>query len=651
MKYRFAAAWWALALLQAVQAVQAPVDKVLTLLADMKTKGIAEMDEEKTQHAEFTAFCDKTLAEKKGAITEGKESVDQLKADIEKFQASIAKLGEEIDTHSQEIVTTAKDTADAKALRAQEATDFAASLKEYEESIDAIGRATQTLKDQDFSRPQAEKKALLQASQDVERGLLGHVSATSKPQEVKSALMTFLQDPNGYDFQSGSIIDMLKKLKAKFEEEKESLEKTEADKKSSHGLLLTSLANQLAASEEAKADKTGFRSKAEQDLTTAKSDLEETEKTLAADTKYREDLQLECKEKTEQFEASQKLRTEELEAIGMATEIISGKSVAGAAEKHMSGLLQSSTSLALLRAQIKKPAQFKTALKILQDGARDLDSHDLGLLVQKINGLSDGPNSDLSSIKTLLEKLLANLEATADSEVEHQAFCKKELAGNNRTRTKTTEGLESVSAELDQLQASLAKITEEIAETSSQITELSSAMSEATALRQKEKGKNQATIKDSQVAQDAVAQAMGLLQDFYEKAGASFLQGATSQKKILVLLESLLGDFSRLEAETSAAEQASEGEYRKFMEDSRTDQAEKKIDSQHLEEKKQQQTALLAQGESDKASLQTQLESANKYYEELQKQCISDESDANKKEALRQREIENLKTALKELSD
>ena len=109
--------------------------------------------------------------------------------------------------------------------------------------------------------------------------------------------------------------------------------------------------------------------------------------------------------------------------------------------------MQFSTSLASLRS-VKKPSQVSSALRILEEGARDLNSHDLGLLVQRINGMSDaGPHdSDLSSIKGLLEKLLANLEATADSEIEHQAFCKKELAGNNRTRSKQTDALESVSA-------------------------------------------------------------------------------------------------------------------------------------------------------------------------------------------------------------
>ena len=345
---------WALPLLtlpQVVRAAQAaPVQKVLTVLAEMKTNGIKEMEAEKTQHTEFSAFCQKTLGEKATAIAEGQEGSEQLKAEIEKLQASIAKLGEELQMHTEEIVTTSKDTDDAKALRAQEASDFAATLKEYEESIDAIGRAAQTLKDQDFSRPQA-AASLAQVSEGArpETPLSG-VTIASTPAEVKGILAAFLQsDPkkNGYDFQSGGVVKMLKELKKKFEEEKADLEKTEASKKSSHELLMTSLKNQLTTSEEAKADKTQFKSKAEQDLATAKSDLEATVKALKADTTYRQDLDQECKDKAEAFEKSQKLRTEELEAIALATEIISGKSVAGSADKHMTGAPDQSDPLHL----------------------------------------------------------------------------------------------------------------------------------------------------------------------------------------------------------------------------------------------------------------------------------------------------------------
>lgn len=50
-----------------------------------------------------------------------------------------------------------------------------------------------------------------------------------------------------YDFQSNVVVDMLDKLSAKFVEEKAALEKAEAEKKTSHQLVMTSLKNQKTA--------------------------------------------------------------------------------------------------------------------------------------------------------------------------------------------------------------------------------------------------------------------------------------------------------------------------------------------------------------------------------------------------------------------
>ena len=53
--------------------------------------------------------------------------------------------------------------------------------------------------------------------------------------------------PEAYDFQSNVVVDMLDKLSAKFVEEKAALEKAEAEKKTSHQQVMTSLKNQKTA--------------------------------------------------------------------------------------------------------------------------------------------------------------------------------------------------------------------------------------------------------------------------------------------------------------------------------------------------------------------------------------------------------------------
>merc|ERR1719160_2109346 len=147
-------------------------------------------------------------------------------------------------------------------------------------------------------------------------------------------------------------------------------------------------------------------------------------------------------------------------------------------------------------------------------------------------------------------------------------------------------------AEIDELQATIATLTEEISELTKAVAELDAAMAKATKIREEEKAKNAETIKDAQEAQKAVAQALQVLKDFYEKAGdatALVQQQPTAPEifdkpykgmggengGVVGMLEVILSDFERLEAETKAAEEEAQAEYDKFMTDSEVDKAAK----------------------------------------------------------------------------
>merc|ERR1719316_720512 len=126
----------------------------------------------------------------------------------------------------------------------------------------------------------------------------------------------------------------------------------------------------------------------------------------------------------------------------------------------------------------------------------------------------------------MIKDLITRLLEEANEEAEHKAFCDKELATNEATRKEKTEAVENLHAEIDKLEASLAKLTEEISDLTKAVAELDAAVAKATAIREEEKAKNTVTIKDSQDAQTAVAQALSVLKEFYAKAAeaTSFVQ-------------------------------------------------------------------------------------------------------------------------------
>merc|ERR1719487_1853875 len=105
---------------------------------------------------------------------------------------------------------------------------------------------------------------------------------------------------------------------------------------------------------------------------------------------------------------------------------------------------------------------------------------------------------------------------------------------------------------------------------------------EATNIRTEEKEKNEITIKDAKEAQEAVASALAVLHEFYDKQGgegAALLQQVPemkaykgmggAKKGVIGMLEVIQSDFARLESDTTVAESAAAKEYDRFMAESK----------------------------------------------------------------------------------
>merc|ERR1719213_1230664 len=140
--------------------------------------------------------------------------------------------------------------------------------------------------------------------------------------------------------------------------------------------------------------------------------------------------------------------------------------------------------------------------------------------------------------------------------------------------------------------ASITKLSEDLTDLTKSVAELDAAMSEATDLRNKEKAKNTETISDATTAQEAVAQALIVLNEFYAKAAeaTAFVQKRKEEPEIfdepykgmgaesggiIGMLEVIEKDFGRLAADTESAEAAATQEYDEFMTDSKVDKAAK----------------------------------------------------------------------------
>jgi hypothetical protein len=514
-----------------------------------------------------------------------------------------------------------------------------------------------------------------------------------------------------YDGQTGGVLLLLKKLLAKFKQELHEMEQEELKRKAAHNQVILDLDHQIGVTTDSYNTQMAIKSERDQYAAEKKGLLADTQKAKADDEEYLATLKAECEMAADDFASRQQLRDEELGAIEKAAEILKSGSVSGAADKHLPALLQGgagpcttelcikSLSLAFLRSTPstkssagKKVPNPKVLSKFLEHKAAKTGSKLLSLVAQKVDALGSMPNipgvtpldlgeDPIGAVKKMMKDMILQLMDQANEEASQRGWCTTELGTNKQTRDEKTEGVTKLTTEKDRLMADIAKLGEEIADLSKAIAAIDSAVAEATETRNEEKATNTETIADANAAQTAVAQALTVLKEFYQKAATatalvqakeddgdddfaltqsskeepqknpfgedSFTGQQSTSTGVVGMLEVIASDFARLESETEMAEEAAAKEFERFGYMSAEDKAVKNQEMQDRTNLQVRKKAALSDTEKDLKVMQKQLDSALVYYDKLKPACIYTGEKYEDRVARRQAEIEGLEDALK----
>jgi hypothetical protein len=683
-----------------------PVEKVLQMMGDMKTKALKEKQNELVGFTKFKAFCENTESSKAGSIQDGKDAAEQLAADIQKSSSDAKVLGEEITKLGSSVDQATADKASAVATRAAELADYKKVHAETVENVADLQAALGKIKEMMAKAPGASAASLLQQMANDNDDLL--------TPHTRRYLTAFISERSGADFamsegidssapeaaafetQSGGIVGMMEELEEKLIAEKAAIEAEEMNKQQAHNMMVQSLTSEITMQTDAIAMKTTQKKKAEEDAAKAKGDLADTEATLAEDEKYLSDLQAMCTQKSQEFEIRSKLRAEEMEALDEAIEIITSK-VSGAASEHLGLTQKKTTSLVQLRSSSQQPTQRKAAAFLAEQGAK-LHSNLLSALAVRAN------SDPFGKVRKMIKDMVAKLMEEANEEADHKAFCDAEMSTNKQTRDMKTTAIAELKASIEELTSESQKLAGEITDIAAQVTAIDAAVSEAVSDRNDEKAKNTKTIADSKDAKTAVESALAVLKEFYEKAadpathelppkgtgpisyddraiailhkssgGASFIQKGSTVNQgpaddapdtfegpftgtgdagggIMGMMEVIVSDFERLETETTEAEFTAAKEHDAFMADSSEDKAVKEADSKNKVSSLSRVKSDLQTAHKDLRITTEELDAAMAYYEKLKPSCVEEVMSYAERKAAREAEINSLKEALEILS-
>jgi ABC-type transporter Mla subunit MlaD len=680
-----------LALLLGVAAAAAvdvtPVEKVITLLGDLKKQVEGEGKEEAATYDKFACFCkDKTKA-KSEAIVDGNDEIDQLSADIASDTALKAEKSTELmerkvkqEEHKADLETEVKRCE-------KEEAEFEAQVADLSKAVSSLSKALTSLKD---SKP----AAFLQMKDEVHESLALADALSLIPSPKKKSVQAFLQvdpaDPE-YAFQSGGIIDTLTTLHTEFDkkltdvtDEKNAAKKECDDNKAA---LNTLIEENSDAMDTLKEDIDGL----EKTISDNKGDLVAASSTLEDDSQYLKELTQKCETSAKDWDQRSGMRAQELEALSGALEVLTKDggvqdmdeevNKRALIQKKAVSLLQESAAVQVLagahgntRAMMAiaieasswgaaESKQNKAAQTLQQAGIR-LKSEMLASVASKVAA------DPFKKIQKLIQELIERLLNEATQEATKKGFCDEELGKATHTRDEEFASTKKLTAEITQLEVKKETLGNLISTLTDDIKDLEDALEESTDNRADEKADNLAAISTAKDGVKAVAEAIAILKVFYSKAAkASFVQASPVDEDtdfaskgsykgnqsagggILGMLDVIKSDFERTVRKTTQAEEQALADFVIFDRTSKTDIKRKETSKELAEQDLKTTKSAIAMKTGDLTTSQDLLDDALKSVEKLKPMCIDTGMSYADRVEKREMEIAALKTALCQLDD
>merc|ERR1740123_1792413 len=626
--------------------------------------------EEEVTYSKFAHWCKTSLEELQKAVTEGKETIETLGLKIESLKGQEKELTEEIATLTEELKKAEAAGADADEIREGEAKLYEAADKDFEDTIKAIGDAITALEDAKKSTSAA---SLAQTKMEAVAKLPLVLEQLSDEQQAE-----LLADPKKeilskgmakahekkYTFKSNNVVDLLKELKLKFEDDRVTATKEETNSLNQYELAKEARKAAIAAAKDAKSEKEESLGTVQKDLATAESDLKNTKEDLEADEKSLADTEKSCMMKKTEWEERSEIRKNEMEAMEAAIKIL-GKATGVRTEAPKNPTLPSRPESFL---QLSDP-ESNRAINLLRETAQKVHSKSFARFAEQVARNAKGP---FDKVNNMIQKMIFRLMAEQKDEDDHKNWCDLEITKTKTSKTNKEEKIELLEAKIKDGKSTLDKLAEDITEASGMVAKLTKHIAEATEIREAGKQENKEAIADAKAAQNAISQAEAVLLDFYKSSGEvpkeswellqdpvelsdkpstwdSSYTGVSDPKAqpdgILTVLKKVSADFAKMEADTKAQESTDENEYQEEM---KSTEIEKSRRAKEAEMKEQEKKRMLDQVDSWEKSLKhtsDELEAVEQYMKDLGPACIDGDSTFEDRKKARTAEIDALKEA------
>jgi len=518
-----------------------PMDRVVELLAGVKSRVEADGAAEQKSYDKFACWCEDALGKKAADITEAKTTIEDTTNLIVKTKANMASHTAEIGQLKKQIAENIDSQREATEVRGKEHGEYSESKAESENCIGALEAAIKVL-----SGAGAGKGAFLGTLQEAQLlGVVAGIKGVLKTGEVTrrfsddqiEAVEKFAEKPEdfvgGHTFgfsaaqvannpfgdyapQSGQIQGILKGMYDAFTADLEKDNADEAEKQKSFEALIETKKTELATLEATLEKQELDAAEATKLLADSKETLDDTKEQLEADETFFADSKQSCQTKASQWAERTRLRTEELSGMAQAIAILSSD--------EAKATFNASTTTFLQIAE-ESPARAKAygRVKALATTYKSMSLAKIAVAI-KTNGHFD-------KIIKMIDVMVGLLRKEEAEDIKHRDRCEAKQNANQNSQDDLNADITKAKAAIERMGNNKAELDKNLKAVEDEIKATKKSMEELTGMRNKEEADFKQALQDDANAVSLLGQAIAALSKFYADNKIALVQKKAPEYK------------------------------------------------------------------------------------------------------------------------
>jgi hypothetical protein len=545
--------------LQLATKTGSPVEKVVELIKELKTKIETDGANEQKIYDKFACWCETTSQRKADAIDDEKKLIGTTTTRILTLKGAIAVLTSEVADREGKIARNEDSMKTETGIRTKENGAFQESKAYMETTLSSLHTAIEVLSgagtggDKATKYPAKDGLFLMKVASQVRSAILSAPEIEALPESKSKVLKRFLEEPvaflqatpeedyydqkaqakASYSPASATIMGILKDMYDTFAAD---LEKSNTDESA----LQKAFEDHIAAKEKANADlKREILGKEEQSAQKS-SELSEAEATLAATTEQKssdetifESTRSSCKDKSDEWDERGRLRTEQLVGINQALEILTDdanrdifiKSTGTTVRDTYGSEGVRDLSFVQVDEQKNPRQQAFLLLKQMVAGTNNLRLARIAAMVRR-GGTRNGHFDDVIAN---IDKMIDELDKEMMDDVTQKAWCISEQHHNEDLKSEKEYTISQIEAKIERAQQAIKKMEKKQDNTREQIADLKEMWEDAEADRVAESEASAAAKSDDEKAVELLGDAIAALSQFEENN--AFLQVSAKKNK------------------------------------------------------------------------------------------------------------------------